>query len=135
MARSFSANVSAWARKSRLRTTAVFRDAVQRTLRDAQTPIAQGGNMPVDTSFLRNSLGASLAGPPRGPSVQAESQGNPDDVMLVIAGAQLGDVIWAGWTAEYARHMEARYGFRESAVQRWSQHVAAAVREAKARFP
>lgn len=134
MATRFSAQVSTWARKSERRMTAIFRESVQRTINDAQTPVAKGGRMPVDTGFLRNSMTASLSGLPVGPSVRGEGQGNPDDVVLVIAGAKIGDIIWAGWAAEYSPFMESRYGFREAAVQKWPSTVRNVTRDLRARI-
>lgn len=148
--KSFSASVNDWARKASGRMEMVFKESVQRTLSDAQTPVAQGGRMPVDTSFLRNSLAASLDGMPSGPSRPGEGSGDPAEVGLVIARARLGGTIWAGWTAAYARRIEYGFtgpdalgrvynqsgvGFLETAAQKWPSTVNAVVAEARRRIP
>lgn len=136
MAGRFSAQINAWATKTKRRTEAVFKESVQRTLEDANTPTAKGGRMRVDTAFLRNSLTAGLNNLPAGPSVRGQdSTGNPGTVSLVIAGAKVTDVIYAGWSAEYAPFRERKDGFREAAVQKWPQTVAKVAEEAKRRFP
>lgn len=132
--KSFSAAIDAWTRQVQGRATAVFRTAVQRTLEDAQTPVAQSGRMRVDTGFLRGSLAASPNGMPSGPSRPEEGIGDPQDAYLVLTKIEAGDVIWAGWTAQYARPREAKDGFLEAAVQKWPQRVAQATGEAKRRI-
>lgn len=124
MAKSFAAQVTKHTVKSKQRMNAVFKQSVQEVLIEANTPVAQGGRMRVDTGFLRNSLTASLNTPASGPSnPRSDSQGNADDVALVIAGATVKDVIWAGWSANYARAREYKDGFLESAAQKWSKIV------------
>ena len=135
MAKTFSAQIEAWARKGRGRMEAIFRESTQRVLEDANEPMADGGRMRIKTGFLRNSLAASLQGMPRGPSRREDGQGRPEDINLIIARAQVGDTIWAGWTAAYAAPREAKDGFLESAAQRWPQTVSAVTAEAKRRLP
>lgn len=134
MAKTFSGQVDAWVRKSRGRSEAVLKTAVQKTIEQAQTPKGEGGRLPVDTGFLRSSLVGSLDGMPSGPSTPADAPGSPEDVDLVIAGAELGDVIFIGWSARYARVQEAQNGFAEAAAQSWPKHVREAAREAKRRL-
>lgn len=132
--KSFSSQIDAWVAKVEGRATAIFRTAVQRTLEDAQTPVAQGGRLRVDTGFLRGSLAASPDGMPSGPSRPEEGIGDPQSAYLVLTKIEAGDTIWAGWTSGYARPREARDGFLEGAVQRWPQRVAEATGEAKRRI-
>lgn len=122
---SFEAQVTKWARKSESRLEAVFKTAVQDLVEEAQTPQAKGGNMPVDTSFLRNSGQASLNDIPSGES-------NPNNMRataLVINRAKIGDRIVFGWTANYAQYMEARYAFMKRAAQNWQAIVNKAARD------
>ena len=78
--------------------------------------------MPVDTGFLRGSLIAQLNG-------STVSKGS-DAYTMAVAGMNLGDAVFAGWTANYARHME--YGtsktpgnfYMLSAAQQWQAIVA-----------
>lgn len=119
----FEAQVSAALSRHRARLEAVFRQSAQEVIADAQVPVAKGGRMPVDTGFLRNSLVSGLNG--------AVTSSGPDGYVLTIAGAGLEDTVFAGWTANYARHVE--YGargrpgrfFMRGAAQKWPQIVAA----------
>jgi len=108
-----------------------------------QTPVAKGGNIPVDTGFLRASLTAvigdqmpaSRAAPPDGGAFAFVG----DQVNLVIATADLNDTITVAYTANYARHVE--YGARGRpgrrfvflAAQQWPRIVEEVAREAQAR--
>ena len=116
---SFTEQVNKWTRKSEARMLTVFKTAVQELVEDAQKPIAKGGNMPVDTSFLRNSGQAALNDIPSGDS----SESNMVSVPLVVSRANIGDRVVFGWTANYAQYMEARYAFMRRAAQNWPSHV------------
>jgi hypothetical protein len=102
----------------------VVRQSAQDVISDAQTPVAQGGSMPVDTSFLRNSLATELNG-------SAVATGE-DSYILAIAQMQPGDVLRAGWTAEYARarhYKPETFGqgggmWRDKAAAKWQDTVA-----------
>jgi hypothetical protein len=129
----FAAQVSAWVRETEQRMTAVFRESAQRVIAEAQKPVAQGGRMRVDTGFLRASGTASLNGLPpatRDRPGEGAFAYNPVAATLVIAGAGIGDTIYFGWTASYARHRE--YGtssqapdaFMRTAAQQWPAIVA-----------
>lgn len=117
----FTAQIKAFADKSKEKVEAVIKQSAQEVFSIAQTPKAQGGRMPVDTGFLRNSLIAQLNG--------ATVSGGADAYTLAIAGAESGDTIFAGWTANYARYME--YGtsrtpgnfYMLSAAQQWQAIV------------
>lgn len=115
MAQSFEAQVSAWVAKSQRRIEAVFKQSAQEVFSTAQKPVAQGGNMPVDTGFLRNSLISGLNG--------STSLTGPDSYTLAIAQAKLGDSVFGGWTANYARPVE--YGARGRQGRRFAGQAAA----------
>ena len=102
MVKSYSAAIDDWIAKSERRITAVFKDSTQDLIDAAQKPRAKGGNLPVDTGFLRNSMVSGLNG--------STSLKGPVNVSLTIGRAVLGDTISVGWTAEYARRIE--YGFQ-----------------------
>lgn len=78
--------------------------------------------MPVDTGFLRGSLVAQLNG--------ASVGGGSDAYVLAVSGLELGGTVFAGWSANYARHME--YGTSKTtgnfymlgAAQEWQSIVA-----------
>jgi hypothetical protein len=118
----FTAQIKAFTDKTNEKLEAVIKQSAQEVFSIAQTPKAQGGRMPVDTGFLRNSLVSELNGATVGKGSDAYT--------LAIAGADVGDVIFAGWTANYARFME--YGtsrtpgnfYMLSAAQQWQAIVA-----------
>lgn len=112
---SFEAQVSAFVAKSKSRVEAVFKASAQEVFSIAQTPADMGGNMPVKTGFLRNSLVSGLNG--------STSMTGPDSYVLAIAQAKLGDSVFGGWTANYARHQE--YGARGRAGRRFAGQAAA----------
>lgn len=144
MGKSFSAAVDAFVRKCEVRMDAVVKTAAQAVLDDAnlEGPSmaspggGKGGRMPVDTGFLRNSLVAGIGSMPSGPSdPRTDDHGDPAAIELVIANMQAGQKLYAGWSAQHARPMEARYAFRDAAAQKWQQHVKKAVDEVKRRIP
>lgn len=147
MSASFEAQVDDWVRETEARMTAVFRQSVQEVIEAANLPVKQGGRMRVDTGFLRSSGRASKsdmpsilpgANPPPG-SPKNSFDFNGGEISLVIAGADLGETIYYGYTAAYAAARE--YGARgqspdmfvRGAAQRWPQIVAKVTQEAKAR--
>jgi hypothetical protein len=124
MASSFSASVGAWVQASQGRMQAVLRQSIQDVIEDAQTPVAKGGRMRVDTGFLRNSGQAGIGQMPRGPSVNTgEAPSSEGDVTLTLARLKPGDTLYFGWTANYARTREHKDGFLRMAVQKWQQIV------------
>ena len=133
----FTATVAKWVRNSEARLDGVHKEATKRTIDIAQTPVAKGGRMRVDTGFLRASGQASLTGMPSGPS-RGEKTGkydfNPNAATATIAGAKLGGKIWFGWTANYARPREAKDAFLRMALQQWPATVNAVVAELKRRI-
>lgn len=123
----FADQVGAFVAKSNGRMTAVFRQSAQDLIEEAQTPRGSGGNLPVDTGFLRNSGTASLNTMPSGQSIKPDNYAggswSPDEMLLVINQAQLGDRIIFGYLANYAPFMEARFGWVRLAAQNWPQIV------------
>ena len=140
---SFSAQVDDWVKKSKERMEAVFKTSVQDTIEIMQTPVAKGGNMPVDTGFLRSTLQTGLNAPVLGPSTPTAGGNysyNGSQATMTIASADLGDSIFATYSANYARFVHdganGRPGrpFVTLAAQRWQQTVNKAVAEAKSRI-
>ena len=131
MAKTFSAQVDAWIAKSERLSMAVLQQATQAVINEANTPVAKGGRMRVDTGFLRNSLKANIGSMPSG----ASSPGNWDEseVVLTLTRLQPGQVFYAGWTASYARPREHYDGFLRMAAQKWQDQVDAAARQLKQR--
>ena len=136
---SFSGAVDAWVLETKARQEAIFKTAAQYVAEDVIDRV------PVDTGFLRASFTASLVEPPQirpdaTPPKDAGKGSIPpaENYSLVIANSKLGDTIHFGFVAAYALYVE--YGTRGRkgalmvglSVQRWPQHVAKAVRAAKA---
>lgn len=118
----FIADVSAFAKKTDEVMLRIAKQSLQDVINKAQTPVAQGGDMPVDLGFLRNSLETSLGG--------VEIASGADSAVLGIASLKLGDTISFAWTAEYAipRHYAVGVGqggglWRDKAAQSWQQIV------------
>lgn len=131
----FSAQVSDWVRETEGAVEAVWKQAAQEVVNEAQRPRASGGRMRVDTGFLRASLMASTASvPPINPGAVPADGGlyswAETDIGATIVGADLGQTLYFGWTAAYAAHRE--YGARgqapdafvRTAAQRWPSIVA-----------
>lgn len=112
------------------RILAVVRQSISDTVEDMQTPTAQGGKMRVKTGFLRRSGAASLNAPPAGPTKGEKNSTylwEADSLNTVLAKMKIGDVLYFGWTANYAKYREAFDGFLESGLQKWQSHVDKAV--------
>lgn len=117
------ADVSRFADKTKDQMLRVAKQSIQDTVRVAQTTVAQGGNMPVDTGFLRNSLVTEVRG--------ASAGEGADSYVLGISSIQLGDAFQVAWSADYAiaRHYMVGVGqggglWRDKAAQQWSRIVA-----------
>ena len=121
--RKFIADVSRFADKTADQMLRVARQSIDDTVRIAQTTVAQGGNMPVDTGFLRNSLVTEVRG--------AKVAEGADSYTLGLSALKLGDDFAVAWTADYAvpRHYLVGVGqggglWRDSAAQQWQSIVA-----------
>jgi hypothetical protein len=125
MAKSFSAQISKHISAYQSRMMAVIRASGQDVFEEALTPRAKGGNLPVDTSFLRNSAKAQIGSMPSGPSTPADGMPSAPDgqITLTLVRLKPGQTIYLGFCANYARYMENRYGFVRLAAQQWQQIV------------
>lgn len=120
---SFAAKVRQWNEKQKRNTQNILRTATQEVLDVAQRSVAQGGNMPVDLEFLRDSLASGIDG-----SFGPEA---PDSYILTIAGFKAGQVANFAWTAPYARarhYKPESFGqgggmWRDKAAADWQQIV------------
>ena len=127
---SFTADVEDWVRETNERMEAVMRASLNDVVENAQTPVARGGRMRVDTGFLRASGRASLDGWPSGPDVKPPTAGpnsfsyNGEAVVATLSKLKIGDTFYFGWTANYARYRELYDGFLEAAMQNWARIVA-----------
>jgi len=92
------------------------------------------------TGFLRASLLASTSSMPIIDRDARPVEGVPyaednTQIALVIAGASLGQTIYLGFTASYARPREFHDGMVRLTAQRWPVIVGEVVKDALARFP
>lgn len=128
----FSDDVEAFADKTKAQLMAIFRESCQRAVGEMQTPVGAGGNMRIDTGFLRASGVASVdeiqvreVSRPANWSTQPASTPDPaaGEVALVLAGMGEGQTFFFVYTADYARHREVRDGFVRLTAQRWTELV------------
>jgi hypothetical protein len=138
----FSVTVDNWVKATNQRITAVWKESTQR-LNSVVVQNLSGGLVNVQTGFLRASERASTDEMPSIVQTQPKPGSSyPFDggqISAVIAGAQLGQTIYLGWTANYAPHIE--YGtqhmaprpFIGMAVLQWPVIVNGVVQEAKSR--
>lgn len=124
-----------FAKIAELRAEAAIKDAVSTMSESMNTPIAKGGNMPVDLGFLRNSIAAQVDGVPSGlgsPPSGFEPSSNPNGaVSVVVEQWDVKRPLTIGWTASYAPYMENRYGFLEAGLQRFPEFFESAIKRAK----
>lgn len=134
----FSDQVKKHLDKYKRRMNYVARDATYRVLNEAQQTIPSGGNLPIDTGFLRSSLAGKIGSLPSGQTsgdgaYVADTIGPGESASSTIIRWQphAGEKFFAGWTASYARFMNMRYGYMTSAVEKWEDFVAYSAAEAK----
>lgn len=142
---SFSAAVAQWADKVEGAVEAIFKEATQDVVEEMQKPIGQGGRMRVDTGFLRASLLASSTSMPAinasaKPVAGGSYAADFGQIEAVIAGADIGDTLYFGYTASYAGHREYGVngqpadGFVRLAAQNWPLIVDQKASDLKARL-
>lgn len=133
----FAAKVSEWVANTKGALKAVRDEAAQRVIIAANTPIGQGGNLPVDTGFLWSSGHTSINGqfPELVPNPKSGSHTwEPNNMILTIQGADLKDTITFAYAANYAIYQEYKHRFVGLAVQQWPQIVDQVCKEAKFRY-
>lgn len=114
MSKLFTATIEEWVTQSRALTEAVIKQSVQEVVRLMKVPVSAGGNMPVDTSFLQNSL-VGVPGPaipaidPNANGKGGPQLGNAGAIEALIASWNLGESISFGFIASYAARQN--YGF------------------------
>jgi hypothetical protein len=112
--KSFTAEADAWVRETEERMLAVFRHSVQLLDREMLATIGEGGNMPIDTGFLRASRMASTEGPAimREDAVPVPGRAYPPNdgqIVTLLTNLKIGQSVWLTFVAAYARRQE--YGF------------------------
>lgn len=134
MAKSFSAQVSAIVLRHKELVDAVMRESIGDLTEEMQLTKAKGGNMPLDTGFLRATGQLSLSGMPSGPTRPPEDAApgsipySADVAIAKLAGVKAGVRVFWGWTAVYARKQNLYNGFRDKPLQNWQKIVNAVIR-------
>lgn len=142
---SFSAQIASAVAEIKGGLDGVIMQSAQDVLNDASLPTDQGGNLKVDTGFLRNSLSIAINAEPSGPVEKPKGYDEPDRnlapaIEASIAGYQAGDTIMARFTANYAIHQEygsrgrAGRAFVRQAAQKWQAIVTKNANVLLARF-
>lgn len=127
----------------RLKQTA--KQATENVANEANTPgtsVAKpqanaGGRLPVDTGNLRGSIRGAIDRMPSGKSTGNTVQEGENSISAAVARwkPETGESIYIGWTANYARRMEYRYGFLRGAVENWDKQVEFAAKQAVLKNP
>lgn len=132
-----TATVTAFVAETTKRMQALALQATTELIEEVQTPKAKGGRMPVDTGFLRASGQLSLSGLPSGPTIGEKDKkyATKDLGIVELAGFTLGQTIFFGWTANYAKYREAYDGFLISGIQNWQTIVDRVCKQIAARSP
>lgn len=127
---SFSAQIGAWAARVEGAIESVFRESVQELVEQAdqlladmvyaQPPASSGYKR---TGFLRSSVKVSTVSMP----LANRPQGVPDtgymaEIEVQITGADIGEIIYIGWTAEYSGFVH--WGANGTAPRPWVSMVA-----------
>lgn len=125
----FKTDVEEFVQVSEKRMLALMRLSIQDVVDNANTPVAKGGRMRVDTGFLRASGAGSVEGMPTGPERGDKKEKNAysynDGAVIAVLGKmKLGQTFYYGWTAAYARYRELYDGFLEGAIIHWDKIVA-----------
>lgn len=110
---SFTAQIDQFIASSKDLAEAVIKDAAQSMATSANTQEEKGGLMRVKTGFLRNSIAAEIGTMPSGESVNSSPavrrpEWEPMALMASINNLKLGDVLYIGWTANYAEYRESQ---------------------------
>lgn len=138
MSTNFTSTVNDWVRQTEQRLTAVFRESAQTVILDMQA------RTPVDTGFAAASVLVSTSAMPSIDPNKTGAEGGkyaPDvqEISLAIAGAEIGQTIFAGYTASYAGGLEyghskqAPNGMVRLAAQNWPAIVERVSAQAQAR--
>lgn len=144
MTNSFDAVIDKVVADTKDKMLKVVRNSIQEVVEEAQTPLAKGGKIHVDTGFLRSSGQAQLNQLPVGQTEgrdRAEGEmgvlpeyvvpDNADYILPTLWKMKIGDTFYFGWTARYAQIREIYDGFMESAVMKWKQIVDSQIRSIK----
>lgn len=146
MARSYDKNkdtvykVEAFFANEQDKMLAVLKQSIKDMIEDANSTVAEGGRMRVDTGFLRASGVGAINEIPKGESEGRERGEGETGVIypykseslnVILPKLKVGDTFYYGWTAHYAKAREYFDGFLEGAIQKWNQIVENNIRRVK----
>ena len=103
--RSFAAQLQDIAGKTTAQIQAVLSESIQDVMDIAQTPVANGGRMPVDDGHLINSVVTELNGSQIGQASDAADTSGASssaNIALLVTQMQPGDIARIGWAAAHA---------------------------------
>lgn len=103
--RSFTAQLEAIRDKTVEQAQAVMSESIQDAMDIMQTPVPNGGRMPVDDGHLINSVITELNGSQIGRAAEGEDQGGANsaaNIALLVAQMEPGDTARIGWSAAHA---------------------------------
>lgn len=128
----FLAKLEQWANKTEKKLTAVIQNSIEDMVEYANTPVDDGGRMPVKTGFLRQSGAGEVNQIPSGESEKEKGVTySYKPGLSALPRFKLGDTFYYGWCAIYANVQNIRFGFKDLAVQKWPDIVANNVRRLK----
>lgn len=136
----FSGDIEKHRQKVLRRARFVARTAALETFNESRLLRSKGGRMPLDTGFLRASsqarIGSIPSGPTQSPSPNKrygeneQASGQPVEA-TIIRWIPERDRLYFGFTANYARWMEAKYGYVRGAAENWNKNVRSANKRAR----
>ena len=122
--RSFSASIAAFRDKTKAQMQAVLSESIQDVMDIAQTPVANGGRMPVQDGHLINSVVTELNGTVIGTASATPSKGGANstaNIALLVAQVQPGDVARIGWSAAHAMRQHEGFVGEDSLGRSYNQ--------------
>lgn len=136
--RSFAASIEAFAEKTEAQMQAVLSESIQDVMDIAQTPVANGGRMPVDDGHLINSVVTELNGSQIGRASNAPDEGGANstaNIALLVTQMQPGDVARIGWSAAHAMRQHEGFVGEDSRGRTFNQEGKHWVDGAAAQWP
>lgn len=132
------ADVTTWIAKVGERLEFIGKESARTVAVEVRRPIYSGGNMPVRTGNLMNSLQASTSGVPSGGYRPSTHERLPDpmgQVNSVIDGSKLGDKISLGFRVAYSVYAERKHMFVHLTALKWRSIVSDVTEKAKRIIP
>lgn len=133
MATSFKDQVTGWCRETEQRLERVWQVAVGDLATEMSQSDKKGGKVPYKTGNLANSLLASTAGMPSVGGKDEKYAGT--DAGALAATLKLGDTVWLGYRAVYARRLNSGFVGEDSLGRSYNQTGRHFVEHAIAQWP